>query len=169
MAMGELHAAVAALRAAHDAVAAVPVDGCAKDELTEALDELEILACQLPVQRHRMLARLQNGTTPHEMGAKSWREVLAIRWRISPGEARRRLDEAAQLAPRQALSGEKLEPVLDSTAIAQSHGLINEEHVRILRDAMGRIPCAVDAITPRSDRGRPGSDRDRRWAKGTEG
>ena len=81
------------------------------------------------------------------MGAKSWREVLAIRWRISPSEARRRLDEAAQLAPRQALSGEKFEPVLDSTAIAQSHGLINEEHVRILRDAMGRIPCAVDATT----------------------
>ncbi|MCW2516809.1 MAG: hypothetical protein JWR11_5851 [Mycobacterium sp.] len=147
MELGELQAAVAALRAAYDAMAALPVDALTAAELVGALDELETLTCQLPVQRHRMLVRLQNETTPKEMGAKTWREVLATRWRISPGEARRRLDEADQLAPRQALSGDKFEPVLDSTAIAQAHGLINEEHVQVLRDAMGRIPFAVDATT----------------------
>jgi hypothetical protein len=33
------------------------------------------------------------------------------------------------------------------TAIAAAHGLINGEHVRILREAMGRIPSAIDATT----------------------
>lgn len=147
MEAGSVQAAAAALRAAHEALAALPVDALTETELVCALDELEVLVCQLPVQRHRLLARLQAETTPKAMGAKSWRDVLAIRWRISSGEAGRRLDEAAQLGPRQALSGEPLEPVLACAAIAQSHGLINREHVRVLREAMGRIPSAVDGTT----------------------
>jgi hypothetical protein len=142
-----MQAAVVALRAAYDAMAALPVDALTKGELVGVLDELETLTCQLPVQGHRMLVRLQAETTPKAMGAKSWRDVLAIRWRISPSEAGRRLDEAAILGPRQALSGEPLDPVLPCTAIAQSHGVINREHVRILRDAMERIPPAIDATT----------------------
>ena len=107
-----VQAAVAALRAAHDELAALPIDALTKPELVGVLDELETLACQLPAQSHRMLARLQAETTAKEMGAKSWRDVLAIRWRISTSEAGRRLDEAAQLGPRRTLTGEPLEPVL---------------------------------------------------------
>ena len=142
-----MKAAVAALRAAHDAMAALPVDALTKVELVEILDDLETLTCQLPVQSHRLLARLQVETTAREMGAKSWRDVLALRWRISPSEAGRRLDEAALLASRQTLIGAPLEPVLPCTAIAQSHGVINPEHVRILSDKMSRIPPAIDATT----------------------
>ncbi|MCW2732188.1 MAG: hypothetical protein JWR13_3004 [Mycobacterium sp.] len=135
------------MRAAHDAMTALPVDALTEVELVGVLDELETLTCQLPVQGHRMLTRLQAETTAKAMGAKSWRDVLAIRWRISPGEAGRRLDEAATLGPRQALSGAPLKPVLACTAIAQAHGLINREHVGILRQAMERIPPAMDAST----------------------
>ena len=142
-----MRAAVAALRAAHDALAALPVDTLTAAELLAALDELEMLTCQMPVQSHRLLTRLQAETTPRAMGAKSWRDVLATRWRISPGEAGRRLDEAALLTARQTLIGEPLEPVLPCTAIAQCHGVINREHVRILSDTMSRIPPAIDATT----------------------
>jgi hypothetical protein len=81
------------------------------------------------------------------MGAKSWRAVLAIRWRISPSEAGRRLDNAAVLGPRQTLTGQPLDPVLPATALAQAHGLINAEHVAVIREAMDRIPGSVDPIT----------------------
>jgi hypothetical protein len=90
---------------------------------------------------------LQAETTPRAMGAKSWPDVLAIRWRISPSEAGRRLDDAAALGPRQALSGMTLDPVLPCAAIAQAHGLINREHVKVLREAMDRIPPAIDVTT----------------------
>jgi hypothetical protein len=142
-----VRATVAALRAAHDELAALPIDALTKPELIGALDELETLACQLPTQSHRMLARLQTETTAKEMGAKSWRDVLAIRWRISTSEAGRRLDEAAQLGPRRTLTGEPLEPALPCTAVAQAHGLINREHVTVVREAMRRIPPAVDTLT----------------------
>ena len=139
--------AVAALRAAHAVLAALPVDMLTRAELVEVLDELETLDCQLPTQSHRMLARLQTETTATAMGAKSWRQVLSTRWRMSSTEAGRRLDEAALLGPRQSLTGAPLEPVLACTALAQARGLINREHVKILREAMDRIPPTVDGIT----------------------
>ena len=142
-----VRAAVAAVRAAHDALAALPVDALTGAELLDALDGLETLTCQLPVQTHRLLARLQAQTTPREVGAKSWRQVLSVRWRLSSTEAGRRLDDAAQLGPRHTLSGAPLAPVLPCTAIAQSHGVITPEHVRVLREAMERIPPAVDTVT----------------------
>lgn len=142
-----VRAAVATLRAAFDELAALPIDTLAPTDLVGVLDELETLTCQMPAQSHRLLARLQVEKTAKEMGAKSWCDVLSIRWRISASEARRRLDEAALLAPRRTLTGEPLEPVLPATAIAQAHGFINREHVKVVREAMGRIPAAVDSVT----------------------
>jgi len=139
--------AVAALRTAHDALAACDVGPLSRAELVDALDELETLSCQLPTQSHRMLARLQAETTPKDMGAKSWKDVLAIRWRISTSEAGRRLDEAAVLGPRRALTGQPLPPVLPATAVAQATGLINPEHVKVIRDAIGRLPGFLDTLT----------------------
>jgi Domain of unknown function (DUF222) len=139
--------AVLALRAAHDQLAALPVDLLTQHELLEALDELETLSCQLPAQSHRMLARLQAETTAKEMGAKSWRQVLALRWRISTSEAGRRLDEAAALGPRRSLIGEPLDPVLPCSALAQARGMINGEHIKVVRETMERIPPAVDTLT----------------------
>ena len=142
-----VQARVAALRGAYDELAAAPIDALTTSELVEALDELETLACALPSQRQRMLARVQAETTARDMGAKSWREVLATRWRISSGEAARRLEEAAALAPRRTLTGEPLEPALPATAAAQAHGSINREHVKVVAEAMARIPPAVDSLT----------------------
>ncbi|WP_197373054.1 HNH endonuclease signature motif containing protein [Mycolicibacterium baixiangningiae] len=142
-----LRDAVTALRAAVDGLAACEVDLLTRSDLVDALDELETLGCQLPMVRHRMLARLQAETTPKDMGATSWREVLSVRWRISTSEANRRLTEAALLAPRQALTGPSLPPVLPATAAAQAHGLINGEHVEVIRKALDKLPGFVDAVT----------------------
>ena len=147
MVASDLQDAVSALRSAYEAMSVLPVELATKAELIGVLDELEMLTCQLPVQSHRLLTRLQAETTAKEMGAKSWRDVLSTRWRISPSEAGRRLEEAAKLGRRQGLSGASLDPVMPCTAIAQTHGLINREHVQILQDAMKRIPPAVDPTT----------------------
>ncbi len=147
MSGNDLQAAVTALRAAFDAVAACDVDLLTRSDLVAALDELEALGCQLPTVSHRMLARLQAEATPKEMGAKSWKEVLSVRWRISTTEANRRLTEAALLAPRPALTGPSLPPELPATAAAQALGLINGEHVEVIRKAVGRLPGFVDVAT----------------------
>lgn len=141
--------ALAALRDAHDALAACGVDLLTRQELLETLDEVETLTCQLPTQSQRLLARLQLETTAKELGAKSWRDVLMIRWRISSAEAGRRLTDAELLAPRGALSGEPLEPELPATAKGQALGMLNGEHVEVIRKAMARMPGFVDPHTRR--------------------
>src|SRR6185312_16008137 len=128
--------AVTALRAAYDALAGCDLDLLTLPVLLAVADDLETLTCQLPTQRHRILARLQAEATPKEMGAKSWKDVVAMRWRISSGEAHRRLTEAALLGPRRTLTGEPLAPVLACTAAAQAAGTINGEHVEAIRKAM---------------------------------
>lgn len=139
--------AVAGLRAAFDAFAACDFDSLTRADVLAVLDEYEALSCQLPSPLHRLLAQLQADTTPRELGAKSWNEVLRIRWRLSTAEAGRRLAEAAALGPRRALTGEPLPPVLPVVAAARSAGLINPDHVKVLRDAIGRLPPFVDHTT----------------------
>lgn len=145
--MVEVREGLAMMRAGYAMLAAASMDPLTKTELVEVGDDLETLTRQLPTQSHRLLARLQTETTPKEMGAKSWKDVLAIRWRISSTEAGRRLSDAALLGPTRALTGEPLPPALLATAAAQAHGLINGEHVEVIRKAIGRLPGFVDAPT----------------------
>ncbi len=144
---GDALEAVAKLRAAYDAFAAVDFDALTRTELLAVLDDYERLTCQLPTQSHRLLARLQAETTPKQLGAKSWNEVLRIRWRLSTAEASRRLGEAAELGPRKTLLGEPLAPVLAAVAAAQAGGLITAEHVAAIRAAVKDLPAWVDATT----------------------
>jgi len=58
MGVEAVQATVAALRAAYDQLAALPIDALTTAELVGVLDDLETLSCQLPAQSHRMLARL---------------------------------------------------------------------------------------------------------------
>ncbi|OBK72420.1 HNH endonuclease signature motif containing protein [Mycobacterium sp. 1274761.0] len=139
--------AMAALRAAYDAFAATELDALTRAELVSVMDEFETLMCQLPTQSHRLLARLQSQTTPKEMGAKSWNEVLRIRWRLSTAEASRRLHDAADLGPRTSLPGEPLPPLLPAVAAAQAAGLITGEHVATIRGAIKQLPSWVDTTT----------------------
>jgi hypothetical protein len=142
-----IRAAMTALHAAYAQFAACGIDTLTRDELVAVADDLEILDCQLPSQRHRVLARLQTQASPQELGAKSWREVLMTRWRLSTEEANRRLTDAKLLGPRQAVSGEPLAPVLPATATAQSLGLITQEHVKEIRKGVAKLPGFVDTPT----------------------
>jgi hypothetical protein len=137
MGLGEVRVAVAGLRTAF---ADCDLDTVTLDELFALGDELETLGCALPAQWHRVLTELQCRTTPREVGAKCWREVLTVRWRLSGREAARRLAEAAALGPRRSVTGEALAPVLPALAAAQAGGLLTGEHVAVIRDGLREVP-----------------------------
>jgi hypothetical protein len=118
-----VRAALTALRTAYDDLAACGIDTLTCEELFAVADDLEILDRQLPTQRHRILTQLQAQATPRELGAKSWREVVMIRWRLSSAEAHRRLADAAVL------------------------GLITREHVEVIGKAMTKLPHRTDPAT----------------------
>ena len=128
-------------------LAAQSFDTATHPELLAVQSRLEAVAWKQPAISHKLLARLAAETSPVELGAKSWTDVLANRLRIGRAEARRRLDEAADLGPRTALSGEPLAPALPNVAAAQAAGVIGAEHVRIIRRFFDDLPAAVDVET----------------------
>lgn len=129
------------------ALAEVAVPALSRDERLTLLDGLEKLARQLPAHGHRIVAAVVAECEPRELGARSWRQVLVARLRISRAEAGRRLSDAEQLGPRTALTGQPLAAVLAATAAAQAEGAIGAEHVRVIRSAMEALPGWVDGAT----------------------
>jgi hypothetical protein len=79
---------------------------------------------------------------PADIGG-SLPKVLADRLRIRPSAARRMISEAEQLGYRRAVSGERLEPLLPTTAGKVREGEIGHEHVSVIRDFFHQLPAAV--------------------------
>ena len=135
------------MHAAYEKALECSIETLTHPELLYILDEFETLCRRLPTQSHRILARLQREASPVQLGAKSLRDVLTSRLRISGTEARRRLDEAADLGPRQALSGEVMEPLLSEVAAARAEGVIGPEQVKVMRKFFAGLPHWVDVTT----------------------
>ena len=94
-----------------------------------------------------MLARLTTETEPRRLGESSWKKVLTTALRVSDTEAKRRLEHAAALGPRQALTGEPLAPLWEATAAAQATGLLDPDHVAVIAKFHDSLPGWVDADT----------------------
>ena len=146
-------AALAALKAAREAVDGIDLMALSHRELLQVTDALEEDARRAPVMGHRILNRLAAEANPIDLGATTLSKLLAFRLRIGRGEAQRRIDAAAELGPRRAMSGELLEPVLEYTAAAQRRGEIGAEHIAIIREFFAKLPQSIDVMTrARADR-----------------
>jgi hypothetical protein len=140
-------AAVAAYRAAVAELVRLDFDGLSAPQRVQVLADLECADRRMPTVSHGILASLQRDASSAACGATSWRQVLTVRLRISPKDAGRRLDEARDLGPRVALSGEAMAPSLAETAQAQAAGRIGPEHVEVIRSFFAKLPGWVDPVT----------------------
>ena len=128
-------------------VASLSFDALTAPQRSAVKDRLETVSRRQAAVDHRLTHQLTSQASPVELGGKSWTEVLSNRLRIGRGEARRRLDEADDLGPRTAMTGEPLAPALPTVAAAQAAGTIGAEHVRIIRRFFADLPAAVDIDT----------------------
>ncbi len=144
---GAVAAAVDRFDAAQADLAALSFDALAPSKVLAVKDRLETINRRQAAVDHRLTQQLTSQTSPVELGGKSWTDVLSNRLRIGRGGARRRLDEAEDLGPRIAMTGEQLGPLLPNVAAAQAAGTIGDEHVRIIRRFFADLPTAVDLAT----------------------
>jgi hypothetical protein len=93
-----------------------------------------------------LINQLDAQASPEELGG-TLRSALADRLRITKAEAGRRVEEAADLGERRALTGERLAPQLPATAAAQRDGLLGEGHVQVIRSFFAHLPAEVDLPT----------------------
>jgi Domain of unknown function (DUF222) len=130
-----------------DGLVALSLDALSHTDLLAVADRLEAAKRRLAGTEHQLVGRLAAECAPRDLGAKNMAEVLSRRLRISRAEARTRIADARLLAPRTAMTGEKLDPLLPSVAAGVTDGTIGAEHVRIIRRFVDHLPAAVDAGT----------------------
>jgi hypothetical protein len=79
--------------------------------------------------------REQLGGTP--------KQVIADRLRITPGEAKRRIDTAALMCKRTALTGAPLPPLLEHVAPHWRTGAVDDAHVGVITRFLHDLPADV--------------------------
>ncbi|CAN5403493.1 HNH endonuclease signature motif containing protein [soil metagenome] len=148
-----MYAALNALEAAVENLATADVSARSSREQVQVLRRLEIVASRLPATSHRVICALRETATAAELG-EPLTGALANALHITPREAKQRIDDAAELGPRRALSGQPMEPWLPATAAAQAAGTIRAGHVRVIREFCAALPGHV----PVADRDRAERD-----------
>ena len=134
--------------------------------ITALLDQLDTLVEQFgnadiegldPGERYTVLERLETSRrrqfavasdiTHRLEQVEGWPAphiVLADVLRITRSEARRRINDAAQLAPRTTLTGDPVTPVLPATSKAWHDGALDPEHLRTIQRFHRELPFDVD-------------------------
>ncbi|BBX96707.1 hypothetical protein MLAC_20010 [Mycobacterium lacus] len=107
-----------ALDADLDRLCELSFDVFTTPERLRALERLERVARRLRAPQHASINQLAAQASEEELGA-TLRSALADRLRITRAEAGRRIDDAADLGERRALTGQPLAPRLTATAKAQ--------------------------------------------------
>lgn len=136
--MSSIIEAVDALERALDVLGAADWTQVGGGERVGLLDRLETCARRQRAVSHAVV----HGLDAAELGAPV-AVVVADVLRISRSEARRRVRDAEQLAPRTSLIGQSLPPVLPATAAAWVAGVLDLEHLRTIQKFMAELPDHV--------------------------
>jgi Domain of unknown function (DUF222) len=142
-------AITAAYEAVGDAlakVAALNTEALTSPEWLTLLEHSESWRRCIPAIEHPVINALARQATPEELGGKL-SHAIAESTLISRAEAARRIKEAADLGPRQGLTGEPLPPVLAATAAAQRDGTLGAGQVAVIRKFYHQLPGWVDHAT----------------------
>jgi hypothetical protein len=132
-----------ALEAELDKLDAVDVEGLSTRECRDLLQRRQRVRRRLLAGDYPLINRLAQGASAEELGGKL-SHVLADDLRIYRHDALRLVEEATDLGPRRALTGEPLAPRLEYTAAGQREGRVGAEHVGIIRTFLAHLPCWVD-------------------------
>jgi hypothetical protein len=102
--------------------------------------ELESLRRRLAVADHALIAELDRRGLVGALAMSSTSTLLQGMLRLSPHEAKRRVDTALACGPRASLTGEVLEPLLPAVAAAQADGSVSPEHAQVIVKTLDQFP-----------------------------
>ncbi|HEU5008752.1 MAG TPA: DUF222 domain-containing protein [Jatrophihabitantaceae bacterium] len=123
-----------------DKLRATDLTALSGPELLDHTRGLERFARRIVTAQHAAVAELDSRRAAADTGHANTAALLTALLRLDPGQARRRVRDAAEFAPRRGLSGEPLPPVLPQTAEALVDGAIGIEHARAISDLFDHIP-----------------------------
>ena len=101
---------------------------------------LELLRRRLSVADHALVAELDRRGLAATLAMKTTSGLLQGMLRLSPHEAKRRVDAGRVCGPRASLTGEPLEPLLPELAAAQHEGALSGEHAHVITRTLEAFP-----------------------------
>ena len=143
--MRSTDAAFDALEQAVAAIGELHLDDCEPALRLRALERLETARRRQAVVSHDLIAGLTKAD-PADVGGPV-HKVIADWLRVSVAEARRRMRDAEQLAPRVTLTGETLPPELPATALAWRAGMLDQQHLRVIQTFVRDLPVDTPVDT----------------------
>src|SRR6476661_3492639 len=117
--------------------------GCDDAGLPEHVRDIESVSRMVYSVMLDTVAELESRNVAVTVGFRNTKQLLAGMLNLSPTEAGTRLAHAGQLAPRRALGGEMLAPLLPDTAAALAAGEIGPAQVRVITETVNAIPAYV--------------------------
>ncbi|AKK27200.1 HNH endonuclease signature motif containing protein [Mycobacterium sp. EPa45] len=121
-----------------EALATLDIEALSPPERFAVVEQLETLRRVLTAVSLAWVGRLERFEGCPPVGI-----TLADVLRISPREAKRRIRDSEQLAPRRALTGEPLAPQLPATSTAWAAGQLDNEHLRVIQKFFRDLPDHV--------------------------
>ena len=94
----QIIAALDAAEASYRELASLPLEALTRPEKTALLKRLGDIDKKMAALDRRLIGQLISQGDPAMFGGTSWADVLSRRLRISPGEAERRIAEAAAVS-----------------------------------------------------------------------
>jgi Domain of unknown function (DUF222)/HNH endonuclease len=141
----EVAAAFDALDAAVATIGELNLDNYQPGVRLHALERLETARRRQMVPSHDLIAGLAKDD-PADVGGPV-QKVIADWLRISCAEARRRMRDAEQLAPRVTMTGDTLPPELPATAQMWRTGVLDQQHLRVIQTFVRDLPVDTPVDT----------------------
>jgi hypothetical protein len=141
----EVAAAFDAFDAAVATIGELNLDNYPPGVRLHALERLETARRRQALSSHDLIAGLAKAD-PADVGGPV-HKVIADCLRISCAEARRRMRDAEQLAPRITITGETLPPELPATAQAWRDGMLDQQHLRVIQTFVRDLPADTPGDT----------------------
>lgn len=121
-------------------------------EMLPGLDDAGIVQALRDIEKHLrqiqsvmldLIAEVELRRIAAREGFGNTQRLLVGMLRLSASEARRRVDHAAQVGARRALTGEIPPPRLPVTAAAPAAGHIGAGQLRVISETIGALPASV--------------------------
>ena len=128
------------LRAALDAVLELDLSLLSGEQLLELTRTFEAQARRATPVQHRLIGELERRNVAGESGYRSTGSFLSHLLNLTRGHAGARVAAAALFSPRQAVTGERLEPLFPAAAAALAGGTLSIEQAAVIAQTVQALP-----------------------------
>ena len=117
--------------------------GLDDNAMVQTLRDIETVSRQVQSVLLDVVAEVDSRGIAAREGFGTTRRLLSATLRVSAAEARTRVEQAAMVGPRRAMTGQALEPRLPATATALAAGEIGAGQLRVITETMAALPASV--------------------------